>query len=263
MLDRLLALNHERYAESRNLKGIAMFDKLWKSARRTLPGGLPGPSVYRRYRVDGRALNHKIMGATLDKAAIQYAARALGMMGRGNVMVFDSEDETSVLMDCALYEYKARGKNAIERYQEEIGGETEIERDLLAAMVASSTSLFRVESASRKTYSLRLGDLVNEGCTITLMDINFSQHVKPDYLLFLRPITLEGFSMTSGIAFIFPGRMEDELLKRWRGSQSRGSRRRRRRAQPTSATRYATFFNLSKRKGIEVAYEDVAERNGR
>jgi len=244
------------------VKGIAVFDKLWKSARRISPGGLPSTSVYRRYRVDGKALNHKIMEATLDRAAIQHAARALGMMGRDNMVIFDSEDETSVLMDFALYEYKARGKNAVERYQEEIGGETEIERELLAAMVASSTSLFRVESVSRKTYSLSLGDLVNEDRTITLMDINFSQHVKPNYLLFLRPITLENFSMTSGIAFIFPRHLESELLKRWRGPQSRGSRHRRRRAQPTFAKRYAIFFKLSKRQGIEVVYEDVDEWNG-
>ena len=56
---------------------------------------------------------------------------------------------------------------------------------------------------------------------------------------------------------------EDELLKRWRGPQSHSSRRRRRRAQPTSAMRYATFFKLSKRKGIEVMYEDVDERSSR
>lgn len=239
-----------------------MFDKLWKSATSVPPGGLPGPSVYRRLRIDAKALNHKIMETTLDKAAIQFTARALGMIGRDKVIVFDSEDEMSVLMDCALYEYKVRGKNAIERYQEEIGGETEIERELLAAMVASSTSLFRVESVSQKTYSLSLGDLVNEGHTITLMDLNFSQNVKPNYLLFIRPITLENFSMTSGIAFIFPGHMESELLKRWRGPQSRGSRRRRR-AQPTSAKRYATFFKLSKRMGLKVRYEDVDERSSR
>ncbi len=236
-----------------------MFDKLWKPTEIVSLSGLPGPGIYRRYRTDGRVLHHKIIDATLSKAALQFAARSLGMLGGSNVMFFDSEDETSVLMDYALYEYKPKGKNAVQQYQEEIGGETDIERELLAAMVASSTSLFRVESVSRRTYSLSLGDLVNEGHTITLMDLNFSQHVKPDYLLFIRPITLENFSMTSGIAFIFPGDMESELLKRWRGPQSRGSRRRRRRAEPTSATRYATFFKLSKRKGIEVMYQDVDE----
>lgn len=238
-----------------------MFNKLWKSATSASLGGLPGPNVYRRYRVDGRALNHKIIEATLSKSAIQFAAKTLGMMGRNDTVFFDNEDETSVLMDCALYEYKSRGKNAVQRYQEEIGGETNIERELLAAMVASSTSLFRIESVSKKTYSLRLVDLVNEGHTITLMDLNFSQNVKPNYLLFIRPVTLENFSMTSGIAFIFPRHMESELLKRWQGPQSRGSRRRRRAQQPTSTTRYATFFKLSKRKGIEVMYQDVNESN--
>ncbi|MCP4542181.1 MAG: hypothetical protein GY832_34090 [Chloroflexi bacterium] len=238
-----------------------MFNKLWKSAGSISLGGLPGPNVYRRYRVDSRTLSHKIIETTLSKAAMQFAARTLGMMGRDNVMVFDNEDETSVLMDCSLYEHKSRGKNAVQQYQEEIGGETDIERELLAAMVASSTSLFRVESVSKKTYSLKLDDLVNEGHTITLMDINFSQNMKPNYLLFIRPVTLENFSMTSGFAFIFPGHLESELLKRWRGPQSSGSRRRRRRAQPTSTTRYATFFKLSKRKGVKVMYQDVDESN--
>ncbi len=222
---------------------------------------LPSASVYRRYRADGRTLAHKIV-ETLNKAAIQHAGRALGMMGRDNVIFFDSEDETSVMMDFALYEYKAGGKNAVQRYQEEVGGETKIERELLAAMTASSTSLFRVESISKKTYSLSLGDLVNEGRTITLMDINFSQGAKLGYLFFFRPITLENFSMTSGIAFLFPGHQEGELLKRWKRPQSRGSRRRRRRVQSASAMRYATFFKLSKRQGIEVVYKDVTEKSG-
>ena len=239
-----------------------MSNKLWESTPDVSPGGLPDPNVYRRYRVGSRGLTHKIMDVTLGKAAVQAAARALGMMGRGNAIVFDNEDDTSVLMDCALYEYKIKGKNAVQQYQQEIGGETEIERELLAAMAASSTSLFRVESVSRKTYSVSLSDLVNEGHTITLMDLYFSQDVDSDYLLFFRPITLENFSMTSGIAFIFPKHLESELLKRWRGSQSRGVRRRRRRALPTFLRRYATFFKLSKRKGVEVMYQDVDRING-
>ena len=99
-----------------------MFGKLWKSATEASPGGLSSPSVYRRYRVDGRALNHKIMSATLDKAAIQFAAGALDMMGRDNVVFFDSEDETSVLMDCAP-RYPggcAQGPS----FQWEVGGES-------------------------------------------------------------------------------------------------------------------------------------------
>jgi len=186
-----------------------------------------------------------------------HAARALGMKGPGDVLVFDDEDEASILMDCALYECKTKGKNAVMRYQEEIGGETEIERELLAAMVASSTSLFRIESVSRRTSSLSLVDLVNENQIITLMDLNLSRTGTDNYLLFFRPITLGSFSMTSGVAFVFPSHLESKLLEQWQELQAHGSHNKRQEPQPTSLLRYAAFFKLSKRVGIEMRFEDV------
>lgn len=235
-----------------------MFDKLQKSAQSILHSGVPDASVYRRYRVEGRNLNHKIIDAMLDQKAIHEAGKSLGILGRDDILVFDNEGEMSVLMDYALYEWKVKGKNAVERYQEEIGGETEIERELLTAMVGASTSLFEIESISRATYSLELVDLIDENHTITLMDMNFSQQVMPDYLLFIRPITFENFSMTSGFSFLFPGRLEEEMIERWRKSQLSKSRRlqRRRNKLPLSARRYVKFFKLSLQKGLEVRYAD-------
>jgi hypothetical protein len=237
-----------------------VFDRLRKSTGPILSGGLPSASAYRRYRVDGRVLNHKIIDASLDRAVIGHAARALGMKGPGNVLVFDDEDEASILMDCALYECKTKGKNAVMRYQEEIGGETEIERELLAAMVASSTSLFRIESVSRRTSSLSLVDLVKENQIITLMDLNLSRTGTDNYLLFFRPITLGSLRMTSGVAFVFPSHLESKLLERWRELQTHGSRNKRQQPQPTSLLRYAAFFKLSKRVGLEMRFEDVGAK---
>lgn len=233
-----------------------MFDELQKSAQSTSRSSVPDASVYRRYRVAGRTLNHKIIEAMLGKKALHQAGKALGILGRDDFLVFDNEGEMSVLMDYALYEYKVKDKNAVERYEEEIGGETEIERDLLRAMLGASTSLFRVESISRETY-LGLVDLIDENRTITLMDINFSQHVKPDYLLFIRPITFEDFSMTSGFSFLFPDRLEEELIEQWRGAQRSRSRRlqERRSTQSLSARRYVRLFKLSLHQGLEVRYE--------
>jgi len=75
-----------------------------------------------------------------------------------------------------------------------------------------------------------------------------SQSCVPGFLLFIRPIILENFSMTSGMAFVFPGQEEQFLLKR-------ASRPRRRGQSPRdSAKRYQAFFKLSKRRGIEVMY---------
>jgi hypothetical protein len=234
-----------------------MFGGFGRSTKGTLPGGQLPVNVYRRYRVDGRELNHKIIDATLDRAAIMQAARALGMKGPGNAVYFDTEDETSILMDCALYECKTQGKNAVERYQETIGGQTEIERELLAAMVASSTSLFRIESVSRRTASLRLIDLVNEDRVLTLMDLNLSKTSRANYLVFFRRLVLDGFCMTSGVGFVFPDHLESKLLAQWRESGASGSGSKRRPRRSTSLMRYATFFKLSKQVGIELRFEDV------
>jgi len=228
-----------------------MLNKLQRRLRRMLPGS-PDVRAYRRYRKDGMALNHKIMDAILDEAALTYASRALGMMGRDRTLVLDDESDFSVLMDYALYEYRPQGKNAVERYREEIGGANQIERELLDTMVVSSTSLFKILSVSKKTYTIHLGDLVNEERTVALMDINFSQGIKPDRLLFIRPVTFENWSMTSGMVLLFPGDMEDELLKQWHRPQRRRKGRARRNDQ---ARRYETIFKLSRRRGVRVRYE--------
>lgn len=228
-----------------------MSKKLWRLGRRTSPGDPPPVSTYRRYRADVKELNHKIMKATLDEATILGAARALGIKGQGRELILDSEEDLDNLMDYALYEYRMQGKNAVERYQEEIGAESQMEQELLTAMVASSTSLFQVTSFSRETYTIRLNDLVNEGRTITLIDLSFSQGVELDWLLFTRPITFENLSMTSGVVFVFPGDLKDELLKRWHLSQ----RRRKVQAQHSTARRYEIFFKLSKRMGIGIKYK--------
>jgi hypothetical protein len=238
----------------------AVFDRFGRLTGRISPGVHPNASAYRRYRVDGRTLNHKIMDATLDRAAVMQAARALGMKGPGNAVFFDTEDETSILIDCAFYECKTKGKNAIVRYQEEIGGETKIERELLAAMVASSTSLFRIESVSRRTSSLSLVDLVNQNLVITLMDLSLSETGAVNYLIFFRPITLASFSMTSGVAFVFPGHLESKLLAHWRELEAPGSHTKRQPPLSTSLRRYAAFFKLSKRVGVETRLEDVGAK---
>lgn len=242
----------------RKRDNTAVFDRFGRLTGRISPSGLTSATVYQRYRVDGRTLNHKIIDATLDRAAIMQAARALGMKGPGNAVFFDTEDETSILMDCALYECKTKGKSAIVRYQEKIGGETEIERELLAAMVASSTSLFRIESVSRRTSSLSLVDLVNQNQSITLMDLSLSKTGTINYLIFFRPITLASFSMTSGIAFVFPTHLESKLLAHWRELEAPRSRTKRQPPRSTSLQRYAAFFKLSKRVGVEMRFEDMS-----
>jgi hypothetical protein len=148
---------------------------------KTATPGLPDRRTYERYRRAGQALNGKIIEAAVGKAAFDFAGRTLGI-AHGGVLVFDSEIETNVLMDFALYDYRVSGKNAVERYRKERGAENAVERELLAAMAAASLALFRVEAVARKSYSLTLLDLANPERRLALVDISLSQSLVPGVL---------------------------------------------------------------------------------
>lgn len=207
------------------------------------PSMNPSIEPYQRYRKAAMTLNQKMIEAFVDSNIIEQAARALDL-GRNRQLLLDSEDDLSVLMDFALYEIRRQNMNLVERYQQERGGDDPVERELLTAMVRAKAGLFKVKRVSRQSHRLKLLALEEENRIIVLTDINFSQTVVGEPVFFFRPIELAEFAMTSGIAFIFPGEIEQELVGRWR--------------QLHQAGRYARFFKLSKHKGIATSYvEDI------
>lgn len=206
--------------------------------------GPQGVKEYRRYRRSGTKLNHKIIETFVDDQAIEHSARALEL-GRDRQLVLDSEGDLSVLMDFALYEVLEQGKSIVERYQKEVGGRNAVERNLLKAMVGARPGLFRVEEVMPQRYGIALNSLVEIDREISLTDINLSQTMGDGLVVFLRPVELATFTMTSGIGFVFPGRMEQELIRLWGPGQG----------QSESARRYAEFFKLNKSKGIPTLYE--------
>ncbi|MEW5898930.1 MAG: hypothetical protein AB1652_07135 [Bacillota bacterium] len=93
---------------------------------------------YKTYRRIGMMLNQKMMKAYLDRDILFKAAGLLGMVS-GNTLIFESEDETSVLMDFALYECVFGNKSVTSTYREKVGGENEQEKDILTALISSYT----------------------------------------------------------------------------------------------------------------------------
>ncbi len=211
----------------------------------------PTLATYQEYRKIGMALNQKLVKFGMDNAALSAASRALGMKGAGRQLLFDHEGDISVLADYVVYEYRREGQNTVTRYQATVGGANPIERELLAAMATATTSLFRIEGISRPARLIHLRDLVQEDRCLDLTDIAFSQSLSSGYVLFLRPIILSALTMTSGFAFSFPESLEADLLRRWHSLE------RDHRGTALSSKRYAAFFKLSKRQGIETRYKDV------
>ncbi len=195
---------------------------------------------YRRYRRVGMELNHKIIDALVDSEVIEIAARALGL-GGNRQLVLDSEDDLAVLMDFALYEIRRGGKSLVERYRQQYGGANHVERLLLDAMVRAQTGLFVVEGVEPSKYLIRLRGLVGEREEVGLTDINFSQTLRGDVILFFRPVRVEEFTMTSGCVFAFWGRFEPKLLETWRKAKD-------------PADRFVRFFKLSRKKGIPTLF---------
>src|SRR5665213_1035826 len=71
-------------------------------------------SRYQHLRTVGRNLNNKLV-TRLSKDVLDEGGRKLGIL-RDGTFVFDSEDETSVLMDYCLYDVRRQGRNTIEQY---------------------------------------------------------------------------------------------------------------------------------------------------
>ncbi len=202
---------------------------------------------YKEYRKISKELNHKIMDKCLDPDVFKKAARLLGA-ARGDILVLDTEDEMNVLMDFALREYRVKKQTTVEIYQEKIGGENEIEKEILDAFISSYTSLFKIISISKAEKSLTLEDILNQKDDIKIIDRSLSKSAEPGVLVFIRIVPFKDFNMSAGILFAFYGELQKELIKKYKTLSKKVK------SDIESVKRFAAFYNLSKTDGIKVRY---------
>lgn len=202
---------------------------------------------YKKIREVGMKLNHKIIESCLDHEILYSSAKLLGIL-KGDLFVFDSEDEASVLMDFALHEYKLNGRSVVETYREKVGGQNEVENEILASLPSAYTSLFEIVAISGNTLILK--DLLKEEDRfIRLSDIGFSLTGTPGMLMFIRVVAFEDFNMTSGISFLFRCSLKKYLIRRYRRISKKIE------SGSDSMKRFIAFFRLNRECGEEVVYE--------
>jgi len=203
---------------------------------------------YKKYRKIGMKFNHRIMDKCLDRETLKKSAKLLGIV-RSGTFVFDSEDETSVLMDFALNDYRFVNKNVVERYRKKFGWKNEVEKDILDALSASYTSLFKITSISISENTLILNDLLNKKENIKLMDIAFSSTITHGgFLLFTRLLPFKDFNMTSGVSFVFPPYKENYLIQEYKKKSKKIK------SDNEAIKRFVTFYKLNKIYGMDVKY---------
>jgi hypothetical protein len=183
------------------------------------------------------------------REAIEDSARLLGVL-QGGTLAFDSEDEMSVFADFILHEYSLNGRKAVEIYREEIGGEDEVEEEILASLSSAYTSLFKVVAIMGDTAFLK-DLLAEEEKFIELTDITFSKTATPGLLIFTRIVPFKDFNMTSGVSFLFWGHLLDLLIRKYR------KMRRKIKTESTSMKRFISFFRLNRKYGEEIMYREV------
>lgn len=203
---------------------------------------------YYTYRKTSIKLNNNILKTCLERPILLRSATLLDI-AKGNTFEFDTEDETSVLMDFALNDYTVDNKNIVQIYREKIGWKNEIEKDILDALMSSYTSLFRIISISKSESILFLKDILNNlDNEIKLVDDGLSKTAIPGLLIFIRILPFDKFNMTSGVFFAFNGYLENDLLKRYKTLTNNVK------SDLEAVRRFVSFHKLSKTDGIEALY---------
>lgn len=98
---------------------------------------------YKLYLHANKQLNSKIIDY-VPKPTFLRAAKLLGMYS-DNMVSLESDNELSYIMDFAINDIRAKGRTVAESYQSNVGCKNPLERQILAGLVSSYTSLFRVE----------------------------------------------------------------------------------------------------------------------
>ena len=182
-------------------------------------------SRYKHLRTVGRTLNHKLV-QRLSKDVLHEGGRKLGILQRGT-LVFNSEDETSVLMDYCIYDVYRNGRNAVEQYLVDSAPAPESDEMVcLRAMQKAVYSLFVVESVMRG-FGVTVRDLLSNE-TIVIVDMGFGSTAQPGAgfrfpLAFSRRFCHDG---RSGIAYWRAARGSATVLNTNAGKGSDTGRRR-------------------------------------
>ena len=201
---------------------------------------------YKRYRLNYKALDDKLIKAMLGPEDIARASRILGMKhGRESY----TEAELAGRTDLALCDIKdGSGRNKVQAYLEDVGPATEMDREMLEMRARARTSLFRVEECDPRGMTVTLSDqLRGRGGDVTIYDGGISDTIPVGFYIFTRTNDGQDASMTFGTTFGFRSSLGPAMIRKYRRMRETPSRR-----GPTS--RFALFFRLNRRHGLPTVF---------
>lgn len=170
--------------------------------------------AYKKYRNTQVTLHGKILNNCVSSDDFIKSTKIIGI-NKNNEIRIDSPMEKDFIMDFNVYEKYKNNRSAVSEYMEQFEPENIMEKELLSAMVKSETALYHVMERNPEKGTVLLKDVTSKSDNmITLVDIEFSKTIPLNALLFTRLIELNGFCMSSGLAFVFKEEHLQFLLKR-------------------------------------------------
>ena len=204
---------------------------------------------YKRYRLNYKALENKLIKAMLGPEDIARAERILGMEVGGDGGESYSEAEMACRTDMALCDIKDEsGRNKVQAYLEDVGPATEMDRKMLEMRAGARTSLFRVEACDPLGMMVTLSDQLRGGRgEVTMYDGGISDTVPVGFSIFTRIHDSPDTAMTWGTTFGFRTGLAPAMIKKYRRMRETPSRR-------GPASRFALFFRLNHRYGVPTKF---------
>lgn len=140
---------------------------------------------------------HSAAVKELLRDEIGTAAKDLGMLGPGQALVFDSELETHLMMDYALYEVRRHGRPVIHHFMRKTPPPDSAGALLYGAMEANRFGIFTVEQVTPEWLLVRDRMDPNEE-RLRLVDYGLMQSAVPGLTLVGRVLRTPRFCMLGG-----------------------------------------------------------------
>lgn len=152
--------------------------------------------TYQRLREVQRRLNETLF-STVSPKGVKESARAIDIWRDGGI-VFDHQDDVGVLADFAIHDYRASGKNAVERF---VGSRAPALDDedvatVIRGMLAARYTLVGVTEVLDGA-GVQVLDLLY-GTRMVLIDVSLGEIATPRTVLAARLLPMGGWCMTSG-----------------------------------------------------------------
>jgi len=155
---------------------------------------------YKELRKIVRRLQSSILPEYLSREAYLICAARLGML-QNNTVVFADMDESSVLTDYCIYDYREEGVNAVSRYVADSQADPNSdEYAVVKAMSQSFHTLVQVREVLPGV-GVSADDLLGD-TEFLLTDIGFSKTATEGMVLATRILPFQDFVMTSGVPLL-------------------------------------------------------------